>query len=151
LWQADEIEAATARLTEALHRRSPGPYQVQAAIAALHCEAESFGATDWPQIAALYGQLARFEPGPVVALNRAVALAFAEGPAAGLAAVDQVAANPELAGSHRVPATRADLLVRLGRLDEAAAEYRRALDLVTNPAERRYLTRRLSEVARPTT
>jgi len=149
MWRRDEITEGTARLTETLRRRSPGRYQVQAAIAALHCEASTFAATDWSQIAALYGELARIDPTPVVQLNRAVAVAFADGFEAGLARVDQLSDQPELASSHLLPATRADLLRRLGRPDEAADSYRDALGLVTNPAERRFLTRRLAEVSRP--
>ena len=148
-WRRDEIREGTERLTETLRRRSPGRYQVQAAIAALHCEAESFPSTDWSQIAALYGELAVLDPTPVVELNRAVAVAFADGFDVGLARVDGLTDRPELAGSHLLPATRADLLRRLGRSDEAAQAYRAALELVTNPAERRYLIRRLAEVARP--
>ena len=101
--------------------------------------------TDWPQIAGLYAELAELAPSPVVELNRAVAVAMADGPAAGLALVDALAASEALAGYHLLPATRADLLRRLGRDEEAAAAYREALDLVTSDAERRYLTRRLSE------
>jgi RNA polymerase sigma-70 factor (ECF subfamily) len=149
-WRADEIDEGTTLVTEALRRGSPGPYQMQAAIAALQCEAESFERTDWPQIAALYGELLRVDATPVIALNRAVAVAFAEGLEVGLALVDELDAGGELAGHHLVPATQADLLRRLGRLDAAADAYRRALDGGANPAERRYLTRRLAEVSRPT-
>ena len=124
--------------------RQPGPYQLQAAIAALHSEAPTADATDWPQIAALYGELARVQPSQVVELNRAVAIAMADGPEAGLARLEGL---DELERYHLLHATRADLLRRLGRADEAAAAYRRALDLATNPVERAFLERRLGEVA----
>jgi RNA polymerase sigma-70 factor, ECF subfamily len=129
-----------------LRQGQPGPYQVQAAIAACHATASTAPDTDWPQIAALYGQLARFVPSPVVELNRAVAVAMADGPAAGLALVEKLAASGELTGYHLLPATRADLLRRLGRTAEAADAYRAALDLVGTDAERRYLARRLAEL-----
>jgi RNA polymerase sigma-70 factor (ECF subfamily) len=102
--------------------------------------------TDWPQIAALYGRLVRLVPTPVVELNRAVAVAMADGPAVGLALVDALADTGVLRDYHLLPAIRADLLRRLGRTAEAAVAYRAALDLATNDAERRYLARRLSEV-----
>ena len=122
---------------------SPEPYQLQAAIAALHSEAPTADATDWPQIAALYGELARVQPSQVVELNRAVAVAMADGPEAGLARLEGL---DELERYHLLHATRADLLRRLGRTDEAAAAYRRALDLATNPVEQAFLERRLHEV-----
>jgi RNA polymerase sigma-70 factor (ECF subfamily) len=125
-----------------LRSRPLGAYAVQAAIAALHAQAPSAGATDWPQIAALYGVLMDLHPSPVVALNRAVAIAMAEGPEHGLALLDTL----QLPGYHLLPAARADLLRRLGRRAEAAAAYRHALALVTNAAERRFLERRLAEV-----
>jgi RNA polymerase sigma-70 factor, ECF subfamily len=117
---------------------------VQAAIAACHARAERAADTDWPQIAALYGKLAELTPSPVVRLNRAVAVAMADGPAAGLALVDEL--GDELAGYRQVPATRADLLRRLGRSSEAAAAYREALAMTESDAERRFLRRRLAEV-----
>jgi RNA polymerase sigma-70 factor (ECF subfamily) len=144
LWNRDEIAEGLAVLDAALRRREPGPYQVQAAIAACHARAERAADTDWAQIAALYGRLAELVPSPVVRLNRAVAVAMADGPAAGLALVD--ALGDELAGYRQVPATRADLLRRLGRLDEAATAYREALSMTESEAERRFLTRRLGEV-----
>src|SRR5215203_6910341 len=123
----------------------PGPYQVQAAIAAHHATAAEASATDWAQIAALYGELARLVPSPVVNLNRAVAVAMAVGPAEGLAMVEELEASGDLAGYHLLPATRADLLRRMGLPAEAAAAYRRALGLAATDAERRYLARRLAE------
>ena len=134
-------------LDAALRRGEPGPYQVQAAIAACHATAATAADTDWAEIAGLYGQLARFVPSPVVELNRAVAVAMADGPAAGLALVDGWRRAGALAGYHLLPATRADLLRRLDRFAEAAAAYRQALALAANDAERRYLTRRLAEVS----
>jgi RNA polymerase sigma-70 factor (ECF subfamily) len=144
-WDHDMIDDALALLDEVLAARRPGPYQLQAAIAALHARAPRPEDTDWPQIAALYGRLAESTSSPVVQLNRAVAVAMADGPARGLPLVDRLAA--ELDGYHLFHATRADLLRRIGRRDDAAAAYRRALELVTNPSERAYLTRRLVEVA----
>jgi RNA polymerase sigma-70 factor (ECF subfamily) len=143
-WHRDEIAEGLALLDAALRRREPGPYQVQAAIAACHARAERAADTDWPQIAALYGKLAELTPSPVVRLNRAVAVAMADGPAAGLALVDEL--GDELAGYRQVPATRADLLRRLGRSSEAAAAYREALAMTESDAERRFLRRRLAEV-----
>jgi RNA polymerase sigma-70 factor (ECF subfamily) len=143
-WNRDEIAEGLALLDAALRRREPGPYQVQAAIAACHSRAERAADTDWPQIAALYGKLAELTPSPVVRLNRAVAVAMADGPAAGLALVEEL--RDELAGYRQLPATRADLLRRLGRPDEAAEAYREALAMTESDAERRFLTRRLAEV-----
>jgi RNA polymerase sigma-70 factor, ECF subfamily len=143
-WNPDEIAEGLALLDAALRRREPGPYQVQAAIAACHACAERAADTDWPQIAALYGKLAELTPSPVVRLNRAVAVAMADGPAAGLALVEEL--RDELAGYRQLPATRADLLRRLGRPDEAAEAYREALAMTESDAERRFLTRRLAEV-----
>jgi RNA polymerase sigma-70 factor (ECF subfamily) len=120
---------------------------MQAAIAACHAEAPVASATDWPQIALLYGRLARIAPGPVVELNRAVAVAMADGPQRGLALVDRLDATGELAGYYLLPATRADLLRRLGRQDEAADAYREALDLASTEPERRYLSGRLAASA----
>ncbi len=136
-------------LDAALRRRRPGPYQVQAAIAACHAQARDANATDWVEIAALYNELARMVPTPVVELNRAVAIGMADGPEAGLRLVDALAASGALSGYHLLSATRADLLRRLDRRDDAADAYREALVLTANDAERRYLTRRLTE-CRPT-
>lgn len=148
-WDRRGIAEGTAVLDAALARRRPGPYQVQAAIAACHAQAEKAEATDWPQIALLYAELARMAPGPVVELNRAVAVAMADGPAAGLALADALTAAGELAGYHLLPATRADLLRRLGRDAEAAAAYREALALAPTEAERRFLAGRLASLRRP--
>jgi RNA polymerase sigma-70 factor (ECF subfamily) len=133
-------------LLEAALRDGPaGPYALQAAIAALHAQAPSFAATDWPQIVRLYDLLARLQPTPVVALNRAVAVAMAEGPERGLALLDQL----HLPGYHWLPAARADLLRRLGREAEAASAYREALATVGTEPERRFLERRLAELGAP--
>jgi RNA polymerase sigma-70 factor (ECF subfamily) len=139
-WDSGRIEEGQRVLDRALRLRRPGPYQVQAAIAALHTEDEA----DWPQIAELYGRLAELTPSPVVELNRAVAVAMADGPDVGLALVDGL--EPELAGYHLLHSARADLLRRLNRPEEAAAAYRRALDLAPNDTERRFLERRLAEL-----
>ena len=129
-------------LDRALSLRAPGRFQLQAAIAALHVDAERPEETDWPQIAALYGALAGLDASPVIALNRAVAVALAEGPEAGLELMDAL----DLPGYHLLPAARADLFRRLGRREEAAEAYREALALEMNDADRAFLERRLSEV-----
>jgi RNA polymerase sigma-70 factor (ECF subfamily) len=123
-----------------------GPYALQAAIAAVHAEAPSAAATDWPQIVALYGLLARVNPSPVVELNRAVAVAMSSGLEQGLALVDELDRQGELTDYHLLPAARAELLRRLGRHAEAAESYRRALALVSNDAERKHLDKRLREI-----
>jgi RNA polymerase sigma-70 factor (ECF subfamily) len=143
-WNRDEIAEANRVLERALALERPGPYQLQAAIAALHAEAEQPELTDWRQIALLYGELGRHQPSPVVELNRAVAVAMEAGPERGLELVDRISG---LDGYHLLHATRADLLRRGARRDEAAAAYRRALELVTNPVERSFLERRLDEVS----
>jgi RNA polymerase sigma-70 factor, ECF subfamily len=144
LWDKAAIAEGTALLDAAVAGRRPGPYQVQAAIAALHAGAPRAEETDWRQISALYGALLRYLPTPVVELNAAVALAMAEGPEKGLLWMDRLATREELAGYHLLPAARADLLRRVGRLPEAAEAYALALSLVRNPAERLYLERRLA-------
>ena len=134
--------------TNEFSRRQPGPYQLQAAIAACHATAAHPAATDWAEIAQLYDRLYAVAPTPVVALNRAVAVAMSDGPAAGLALVDSLEATGELSRYYLVSATRADLLRRLGRASEAAASYRVAMDTATTDAERRYLAGRLAESER---
>jgi RNA polymerase sigma-70 factor, ECF subfamily len=126
---------------------SGGPYQIQAAIAACHATAAVAGDTDWARIATLYADLGRRTPSPVVELNRAVAVAMASGPAAGLELVDRLAASGALAGYHLLPATRADLLRRLGRNGDAAAAYRQAYELAPTDVERRFLGMRIREVS----
>ncbi|QIY61111.1 MULTISPECIES: RNA polymerase sigma factor [unclassified Streptomyces] len=144
-WDRAAIDEGAALLETALRRGRPGPYQIQAAIAACHTTAATAGETDWADIAALYGELARLVPSAVVRLNRAVAVGMAEGPAAGLALVAELERTGELDGYHLLAATRADLLRRTGRTAEAAEAYARALELVENEAERRFLERRLAE------
>jgi RNA polymerase sigma-70 factor (ECF subfamily) len=146
-WDAAKIAEGIALLEAALRRQRAGPYQLQAAIAACHAEAPRAGDTDWAQIALLYRELGKFVPSPVVELNRAVAVAMAHGPQAGLALVDELAADGELSGYYLLPATRADLLRRLDRRAEAAANYDAALKLAPTEPERRYLAKRISEVS----
>jgi RNA polymerase sigma-70 factor (ECF subfamily) len=143
-WDAAEIAEGLALVPQALRGGSSGPYALQAAIAALHARAPSAKDTDWPQIAAIYDILHGLAPTPVIALNRAAARAMALGPEAGLEQMDALAA--QLDGYYLFHAARADLLRRLDRKPDAAAAYRRALELVTNDVERRYLSRRLSEL-----
>ncbi|MGW5192075.1 RNA polymerase sigma factor [Kribbella sp. NPDC004138] len=142
-WDHAQITEGVALLDAALLRNEPGPYQIQAAIAACHATARTAPETDWPQIAALYAQLPQT---PVVALNRAVAIGMADGPAVGLRLVEALTADP-LTTYHLLPATRADFLRRLHRWPEATAAYREALRLATTDAERRYLEKRLREVS----
>jgi len=144
-WDRVKIAEGAALVVQALRGRPLSAYAVQAAIAALHAQAPSAGETDWRQIAALYSVLVGIQPSPVVELNRAVAIAMADGLEHGLALLDTI----HLPGYHLLPAARADLLRRLGRHAEAAAAYRQALALVTNTAERRFLEWRLAEVTRP--
>jgi RNA polymerase sigma-70 factor (ECF subfamily) len=146
-WDTTEIDEGVRLLDAALRQRRPGAYQVQAAIAACHATATQADQTDWAEIAALYGQLARLTPSPVVELNRAVAVAMADGPAVGLTIVAALEASGALEGYYLLPATRADLLRRLNRPVEAAAAYQAALDLTTGETERRYLARRLAEMS----
>jgi RNA polymerase sigma-70 factor, ECF subfamily len=147
LWSRAEIEEGVEALGTALSRQRPGPYQVQAAIAACHATAPDAAATDWPEIVGLYEQLDRYLPSPVVKLNRAVAVAMADGPAAGLAIVEELERSGALENYRLLPATRADLLRRLGRNAEAATSYRQALEMAGTDAERRFLARRLEETA----
>jgi RNA polymerase sigma-70 factor (ECF subfamily) len=144
-WNQKQIAEALPLVEEAL-RGGIGPFSVQAAIAAVHCRAARAGDTDWPQIVRLYDVLERLQPSPIVSLNRAVAVAMASGPAQALEIVDRLAAASDLDGYHLLHAARADLLRRLGAAAEAAKSYRRALELVTNESERRFLERRLGEV-----
>jgi RNA polymerase sigma-70 factor (ECF subfamily) len=143
-WDAAAIRDADRLLREALRRGRPGRYQLQAAIVATHAMASDYAATDWAEIVAIYDRLLLIEPTPVVALNRAVALAERDGPAAALAAVDPLAAR--LGRWHLVHAARGEMLGRMGRLDEARLATREALSLVSNPAERRILEARLAQL-----
>jgi RNA polymerase sigma-70 factor, ECF subfamily len=146
LWDRREIAEGVPLLESALREGAAGEYALQAAIAALHARAPRVEDTDWAQIARLYDALLQKQPSPVVELNRAAAIAMAEGPSRGLALIDELQAKGELAGYHLLPAARADLLRRDGRWREAAEAYRQALALVANDPERRYLSRRLAEV-----
>lgn len=146
-WNRAEIEEGRALLERAMRMRRVGRYQLEAAISALHDEAPAPEATDWPQIARLYAELASRAPSPVVELNRAVAVAMADGPERGLALIDGLAEGGQLDAYPYLHAARADLLRRLGRLDDAAVAYRRARELTANAAELAFLDRRLDEVA----
>jgi RNA polymerase sigma-70 factor, ECF subfamily len=146
LWEKATIDEACKILNWAIRLRRPGPYQLLAAIAACHAQAPTAADTDWREIVALYERLHELSPSPVIALNRAVAIAMADGPAAGLALVDELEQSGALPGYYLLPATRADLLRRLGRGAEAATAYTRAVELAPTDTERRFLTRRLSEV-----
>lgn len=145
-WHQDEIAEGVAILDQALLCQQPGPYQIQAAISALHSQAATAAATDWPQIAALYGALLRYGASPIIELNRAVAIAMAQGPAEGLRLLDQLGHANELAGYHLFHAARADLLRRAGDWQAAGIAYQAALARVENQIERLYLERRLSEI-----
>ena len=146
LWDKEQIEMGTAVLEKALHMHNPGPYQIQAAIAALHAEAPSPSDTDWPQIAALYGALMQHAPSPVVALNQAVAIAMVEGPMRGLGLIDDLGQSGDLDHYHLFHAARADLLRRAGFMSEAVDAYTVALELCQNSVEKRYLRRCLAEL-----
>ena len=146
-WDRHEIGEGVALVREALQRRPPGRFALQAAIAAVHAEAPTWADTDWREIAALYDLLAQVWPSPVVALNRAVAMGIADGPAAGLAALDALRDEPQLAGYGYAAAARADFLRRLGRSEEARAAYEEALLLTENDVEREFLAGRLKEVS----
>jgi RNA polymerase sigma-70 factor (ECF subfamily) len=146
-WNRGQIAEALPLVEEAL-RGGPGPFALQAAIAALHCQAARAEDTDWPQIVRLYDLLERLQPSPVVSLNRAAAVALVDGPRRALALVDTLASAGGLDSYYLLHAARADLLRRVGASDEAAKSYGRALTLVTNDAERRFLERRLREVER---
>jgi len=147
-WNQTQITEALPLVDEAL-RSGPGPFAVQSAIAALHCQAARAEDTDWPQIVRLYDLLERLQPSPIVSLNRAVAVAMADGPQPALVLIDALAATSDLDSYHLLHAARADLLRRSGSPVEAATSYARAIALVTNDSERRYLERRLREVQLP--
>lgn len=144
-WNRQQIDEALPLVEEAFHE-GPGSFAVQAAIAATHCQAPRPEDTNWRQIVRLYDLLELLQPSPIVSLNRAVAVAMAEGPAVGLALVDEIAGSGDLDGYHLLHAARADLLRRVGGSEEAARSYERALALVTNEGERRFLERRLGEI-----
>src|SRR5437867_2087695 len=144
-WNREQIAEALPLVEEAL-RGGPGPFAMQAAIAALHCQAARHEETDWPQIVRLYDLLERLQPSPIVSLNRAVAVAMVEGPPSGLRIMDALASNGDLENYHIFHSAPAELLRRNGSREDAARSYSRALELVTNDSERRYLQRRLREV-----
>ncbi|HEV2256364.1 MAG TPA: sigma-70 family RNA polymerase sigma factor [Streptosporangiaceae bacterium] len=144
LWSRELIAEGTALLDAAVARRAPGPYQLQAAIAAVHAQAPSFEQTDWPQIAALYGELARRAPSPVIEVNRAVAVGLADGPLAGLAVLAPVLASGDLDGYAPLHTAHADLLDRAGRAGEATAAWARAIKTTDNDALREALERRVA-------
>ncbi len=146
-WDRASIAEGMALVERALRMGRPAPYQIQAAIAALHDGAPTAGETDWAQIVELYGALQRLDPSPVVALNGAVAVAMLDGPGSGLERIEQIVATGELDDYHLLHAARADLLRRLDRRPEASVAYQRALDLASNEADRGFLRRRLAEVA----
>jgi RNA polymerase sigma-70 factor, ECF subfamily len=146
LWDREQILDGSRLVESALRRGAAGPYALQAAIAALHANAKTASDTDWPQIAALYELLLRSHPSPIIEVNRAVAVAMAGALEDGLALLDEIEKREELTGFHLLPAARADLLRRLGRIAEAGDAYRRALALATNDIERRFLRRRLAEM-----
>lgn len=150
LWSQKEIHEGLLVLEHTLHMKRPGPYQVQAAISAVHAQALHPEDTDWPQIAALYGELYRMVPSPVVELNRAVAIAMADGPLAGLALLDRSMLAKALSDYYLFHSARADLLRRAGRLHEAGQAYAQALNLCHNERERAFLKRRLAEVSSST-
>jgi RNA polymerase sigma-70 factor (ECF subfamily) len=147
-WDADEIVEGLGLVREALGRRPPGRFALMAAIAAVHAEAPNWSATDWAELVGLYDLLATIWPSPVVSLNRAVAVGLADGPDAGLAALDTLAGEPQLAAYGYLASARADFFRRLGRADEAAAAYREALSLTDNAIEAEFLTFRLAEAER---
>jgi RNA polymerase sigma-70 factor (ECF subfamily) len=146
LWDRAQIEEGRSLVERALSSRRVGPYTLQAAISAVHAEAPSAGATDWEQIVVLYDVLARVDPTPVVELNRAVAVAMRDGPAAGLTIIDALLARGDLDDYHLAHSARADLCRRLGRPAEARVSYQRALGLTRQEPERRFLERRLREL-----
>ena len=145
-WHRDQIEEGLRLVEQALRIGRVGPYQLQAAIVAIHAEAGTAGETDWKQIAALYQTLLRMNGSPVVALNHAVAVAMSKGIETGLTLLDKLGASGELKSYHLYHAARADLLRRIGSRDRALEAYDRALALTTNAVERRYLRRRVAEL-----
>ena len=146
LWNSDQIREGSALVTRALASRQAGPYVLQAAIAAVHAEAPKAAATDWDEIVGLYDALLAADPSPVIELNRAVAVAMRDGPAAGLALVDAILDRGDLGDYHLAHAARADLCRRLGKIADARASYRRAIDLARQEPERRFLEQRVADL-----
>jgi len=149
LWDRGQIDAGLGLVERALSFRRPGPYTLQAVIAAVHAQASDSATTDWAQIAGVYDVLLRIDPSPVVELNRAVAIAMRDGPQAGLALIDRILARRELTDYHLAHTARADLCRRLGRTADAVAAYERALALTTQAPQRRFIERRLAELRAP--
>ncbi len=147
LWRRPHIEEGLALVRKAFNSRGFGAYTLQAAIAAVHAEAESTAATDWRQIVAIYDQLVRIQPSPVVHLNRSVAIAMRDGPEAGLKHIDAVLQHGELANYYLAHAARADMCRRLGRTDEARASYEKALALTQQEPERQFLQERIRQLS----
>jgi len=147
LWNRDQIAEGASLVERALSSRRIGPYTIQAAIAAVHAQAQSAAATDWAQIVALYDVLMQADSSPVVELNRAAAVSMRDGPLAGLVLIDAILERGDLGNYHLAHAARADLCRRLGRTSEARASYERALSLTQQEPERRFLERRLKELA----
>jgi RNA polymerase sigma-70 factor (ECF subfamily) len=147
LWNRAQIDEGRALVTRAMALSRIGAYTLQAAIAAIHADARGPAATDWAQIVAIYDVLAQAEPSPVIELNRAVAIAMRDGPAAGLELIDAILLRGELADYHLAHSARADLCRRLQKTSEARESYRRALELARQEPERRFLERRLAELA----
>jgi RNA polymerase sigma-70 factor (ECF subfamily) len=147
LWNREQIDEGAALVRQALLSRRFGPYTLQAAITAVHAEAQDAQSTDWAEIVGLYRALMRIDPSPVVELNQAVAVAMLEGPEAGLAMVNEILSRGDLTDYHLAHSAQADLNRRLGRTDEARAAYERALELVKQEPERRFLERRLAELS----
>jgi RNA polymerase sigma-70 factor (ECF subfamily) len=146
LWNRAQIAEGVALLKKALNSRRFGPYTLQAAIASVHAQAESVAATDWRQIVALYDQLVRIQPSPVVLLNRAVAIGLRDGPEAGLKHIDAVLEDGELANYYLAHSARADMCRRLGRTAEARASYEKALTLTQQEPERQFLRERIRQL-----
>ena len=146
LWDQTKISEGLALIEQAVRRGPPGPYQIQAAIAALHGEAKTASETDWQQIAALYEKLLELNASPVIALNHAVAIAMSSGLAEGLKHIEQIGASGQLDRYYLYHAARADILRRIGRKKESASAYSKSLELATNKVEQQYLRRRLAEV-----
>jgi RNA polymerase sigma-70 factor (ECF subfamily) len=146
LWNREQIAEGVALLEKALKSRRFGPYTLQAGIAAVHAKAESVAATDWGQIVALYDQLVRIQPSPVVQLNRAVAIAMRDGPEAGLTHIDAVLEDGELENYYLAHSARADMCRRLGRTTEARSSYEKALALTQQEPERQFLQERIRQL-----
>ena len=146
LWNREQIAEGVALLEKALKSRRFGSYTLQAAIAAVHAEAESVAATDWRQIVALYNRLLEIQPSPVVQLNRAVAIAMCDGPEAGLTLIDAVLENGGLENYYLAHSARADMYRRLGRTAEARASYEKALALTQQEPERQFLQERIRQL-----